>query len=49
MKQKFYYTARSFIMANDMMEKFSNTIFVFDLNDNIKELEKNLSNYLENI
>ena len=27
---KAYYTARRFILANDMMEKFSKTIFVFD-------------------
>ena len=41
---KAYYTARRFIMANDMMEKFSKTIFVFDADCIIN---KNLSNYLK--
>ena len=41
---KAYYTARRFIMANDMMEKFSKTIFVFDA-DYI--INKNLLDYLK--
>tara|TARA_E500000178_G_scaffold333448_1_gene368451 strand:+ start:424 stop:1659 length:1236 start_codon:yes stop_codon:yes gene_type:complete len=41
---KAYYTARRFIMANDMMEKFSKTIFVFDADCIIN---KNLLNYLK--
>lgn len=41
---KAYYTARRFILANDMMEKFSKTIFVFDADCIIN---KNLSNYLK--
>ena len=41
---KAYYTARRFILANDMMEKFSKTIFVFDA-DYI--INKNLLDYLK--
>ncbi|MDC2977986.1 hypothetical protein OAZ15_00100 [Pelagibacteraceae bacterium] len=40
---KAYYTARRFILANDMMEKFSKTIFVFDA-DYI--INKDLLDYL---
>ncbi len=41
---KAYYTARRFILANDMMEKFSKTIFVFDADFIIN---KNLLDYLK--
>ena len=41
---KAYYTARRFILANDMMEKFSKTIFVFDA-DYI--INKNLFDYIK--
>ncbi len=41
---KAYYTARRFILANQMMEKFSKTIFVFDA-DYI--INKNLLDYLK--
>ncbi len=41
---KAYYTARRFILANDMMEKFSKTIFVFDA-DYI--INKNLLDYVK--
>ncbi len=43
-EKKAYYTARRFILANDMMEKFSKTIFVFDA-DYI--INKNLLDYLK--
>jgi len=41
---KAYYTARRFILANHMMEKFSKTIFVFDADCIIN---KNLLDYLK--
>ncbi len=41
---KAYYTARRFILANDMMQKFSTTIFVFDADCIIN---KNLLDYLK--
>ena len=41
---KAYYTARRYILANDMMERFSKTTFVFDA-DYI--INKDLSNYVK--
>ena len=41
---KAYYTARRFILANELMEKFSKPIFVFD-SDTI--INKSLSEYLQ--